>query len=198
MRNVHRRRLPVPAARAGALLNRLSSPDDVLWPATWPPMRLDRPLAVGAGGGHGPIRYHVTAYEPGRRLELTFDPVTRLRGTHTFVIHDDGADACVLEHVLQGSPTGSMHLAWPLVFRWLHDALIEDAFDNAERLLLGSVERPARWSWWVRFLRARFRARAQRGRDPRTRGGLPSTTERAGTSPAPTSGTEGRPSASTG
>ncbi|MEM1418366.1 MAG: SRPBCC family protein, partial [Myxococcota bacterium] len=48
-------------------------------------------------------------------------------------------------------PLGSLY--WSLVVRPLHDALIEDAFDNAERALTGDVARPARWSLRVRLLR---------------------------------------------
>jgi hypothetical protein len=159
MRNVHQRRFPVPAAAAGALLDRLASPADSLWPQSWPAVRFDRPLAVGAVGGHGPIRYRVTSYLPGRLLELTFTPATKVRGAHTLVVEPDGDHACIVRHVLEGTPEGTMRLGWPLMFRWLHDALLEDLFDTAERALTGNVAAPARWSWWVRFLRRRLAAR---------------------------------------
>src|SRR4051794_6828518 len=95
MRNVHERHFPVPAAKAAPLIDKVGSPDDVLWPDdAWPKMRLDRPLGVGAAGGHGPIRYSVTAYEPGRSIEFTFAPVMKVRGTHTFFVEPDGEDAC--------------------------------------------------------------------------------------------------------
>jgi hypothetical protein len=68
VRNVHERLVPAPLIEVGPLLDRLGGPDDVLWPSpAWVPMLLDGPLAVGVAGGHGPIRYRVTAYEPGRR-----------------------------------------------------------------------------------------------------------------------------------
>jgi hypothetical protein len=167
MRNVHQRRFPVPAAKAAPLLDRLASPDDVLWPDdSWPKMRLDRPLGVGAAGGHGPIRYSVTAYEPGRRVEFTFAPEMRFSGTHTLSIEDGvepaGEGACVIRHVLVGRARGRMRLGWPLVIRWLHDACLEDLLDNAEEALTGRVAAPARWSWWVRFLRARMGSRRRR------------------------------------
>ncbi|MFB6520879.1 hypothetical protein [Streptomyces sp. NPDC056401] len=98
-----------------AVLNvheRILRADDRLWPhGSWPAMRLDPCLSVGAKGGHGPIRYTVSAYEPGVRV------------------------------------------SWPLVFRWLHDALAEDALDRAEPACSGTVARPARWSPYVRLLR---------------------------------------------
>ncbi|MDQ3135435.1 MAG: hypothetical protein M3Q76_11655, partial [Acidobacteriota bacterium] len=67
MKNVHERILQSPFAAAGELIDKLASRDDLLWPRErWPAMKLDRPLGVGAKGGHGPIRYVVEAYEPGR------------------------------------------------------------------------------------------------------------------------------------
>ena len=113
--NVHERELPVPAAEVGRLLDRVGSADDPLWPAGWAPMRFDRPLAVGADGGHGVVRYHVTGYQPGRRLELTFHPVTGLIGTHTLEVEDRGPYACVLRHRLDARPAGRMRLLIHLV-----------------------------------------------------------------------------------
>jgi len=67
-----------------------------------------------------------------------------------------------VRHVLVGTPTGVMRLGWPLAFRWLHDALLEDLLDNAERELTGTVARPARWSPYVRLLRSLARKRRPR------------------------------------
>ncbi len=64
---IHTRTLPVSGEEIGRLIDGLAGREDRLWPGDrWPPMRLDRPLEVGASGGHGPIRYTVEAYEPGR------------------------------------------------------------------------------------------------------------------------------------
>ncbi len=53
-----------------------------------------------------------------------------------------------------GIPTWSptIVLTWPLVIRWLHDALIEDAFDKTENHFL-SQKKVTSWSAWVKFLR---------------------------------------------
>lgn len=165
MRNFHARRIPRPAAAAGVLLDQLASPDDALWPAgAWPALRLDRGLQVGSAGGHGPIRYHVSAYEPGRRVELTFGPTMGVVGTHTFRVDDDGDRGCVVSHEMVVRLRGRTRLTWPLAIRWLHDACIEDLLDNAEEALTGALPRPARWSPWVRFLRHRMAARLARRR----------------------------------
>ena len=165
MRNAHARRIARSATAAGVLLDQLASPDDALWPAAaWPALRLDRGLQVGSAGGHGPIRYHVSAYEPGRRVEFTFAPPTRVVGTHTFRVDDDGRGGCVVSHEMVARLRGRTRLSWPLAIRWLHDACIEDLLDNAEEALTGAVARPARWSPWVRFLRHRMAGRLVRRR----------------------------------
>lgn len=154
IRNVHERELPVPAADVAALLDRLGGPDDALWPApAWPPMVLDRPLAVGAAGGHGPIRYRVTAYEPGRMVEFTIAPGLGLRGTHTFLVEAAGPSRTVLRHVIEGRADVIGRLRWTLAVRALHDAVLEDLLDRAEAAVGTGPVRPARWSPWVRLLR---------------------------------------------
>lgn len=152
--NVHQRTIPAPVDEVGRLIDGLSSPDDVLWPApAWPPMRFDRPLGVGADGGHGPVRYRVCAYEPGRRVACTFTPGTGLEGTHTLEAVAAGPGRTVLRHVLTGRLRGVGLLTWPLAVRWLHDALLEDLLDRAESALCVGPARRSRWSPWVRLLR---------------------------------------------
>lgn len=157
IRNVHERDLPVASERLAPLLDSVAEPGHTVWPApAWPALRLDRPLGVGAAGGHGPIRYACTAYIPGREVEFTFDPAVGLVGTHTLAVLDGPAPGrCVVRHVLEGRATGLVtSLRWALVIRWLHDALIEDMFDNVARAVGHPPVRPARWSLWVRWVMA--------------------------------------------
>jgi hypothetical protein len=64
-------------------------------------------------------------------------------------------------------------LTYPLLWRPLHDALLEDTLDRAERSLTGTIESPATWSPYVRLLRAILAQIAGRrdapGSTPRTR-----------------------------
>lgn len=160
MENVHERVLPAPAAEVGRLLDRLASADDPLWPSpTWAPMRFDRPLGVGADGGHDEIRYHITAYEPGRLLECTVHPHVGLIGTHTFQVLDHGPDTCILRHRISGHTRGAMRFLWPAVVRSCHDAVLEHLLDNAEGAVTGSVARPFRYP-----LRARLAVAVANGR----------------------------------
>lgn len=166
MRNVQSRDIPAPAAEVGALLDRLAGPDDVLWPtAGWPPIRFDKGLTVGARGGHGPIRYSVAEIDPGRRVRFTFDPRIGATGYHEARVEPLGPGRCRLVHEIRGRTHGRMLLAWPLAVRWLHEALIHDLFDNAERAVADGPRTPARWSWWVRLLRRVYGRREVRTAD---------------------------------
>ena len=168
VRNVHERLLLAPAAQVGALLDTLATPGDALWPHQhWPAMRFDRPLAVGATGGHGPIRYFIEEYEPGRLVRFRFTGPPGFLGTHAFVVEPEGTAGTRLRHELLMRTTGPARLSWPVVFRPLHDALIEDAFDRAA-LATGQAPAAPTWSPWVRFLRVLL-GRARRIRPPRAR-----------------------------
>lgn len=151
--NVHERTIEAPSEEVGALLDRLGSEGDPLWPRAWQPMRLDRPLQVGAEGGHGGVRYRVSEYEPGRRVRFTFHPATGIDGYHELVVEPFGEGRCVLRHVLEGEARGVMRVLVPLMVEALHDAVLEDLLDNAERAATGVVARPAQWSRWVRLAR---------------------------------------------
>ncbi|MBF6173688.1 SRPBCC family protein [Nocardia blacklockiae] len=153
--NIHIRRFPGSVTEAGALLDSLAGEDDRLWPGDrWPPMRFDRPLGVGAVGGHGPVRYTVEEYEPGRRIRFAFNESRGLEGFHEFSVRPDGNTMVELRHLLVLRLRGRARLSWPLAIRWMHDACVEDAFDRAEQAVTGSVRRPVRWSPVVRALRA--------------------------------------------
>lgn len=160
MQNIQRRTIDAPGADVGALLDLLSTPQDRIWPApAWSPLHLDAGLAVGSRGGHGRIRYAVTEYEPGRRVRFAFAPGLGLSGYHEFLVVPDGPERCQVVHTAAGRVEGRMRLVWPLVIRWLHEALLHDMFDNIERAATGRLPRPARWSPWVRLLRLRFAPR---------------------------------------
>jgi hypothetical protein len=162
VRNVHERLVAAPIERVGPLLDRIGGPDDELWPSpAWAPMVLDRPVAVGATGGHGPIRYRVTAHEPGRKVEFAFTPGQGIDGRHAITADPAGPERTLLRHVVEARLSGVMALAWPLAIRWAHDAVLEEVFDNAERAVGREPVRPARRSPWVRLLRGLEAPRAR-------------------------------------
>lgn len=151
VRDVHARTIEAPAEVVGALLDRIGSDRDPLFPVpVWPPLHLDRPLAVGADGGHGPVRYRVGAYEPGRRIR--FDFTEGEGGWHEVTVRPLGPDSCRVEHVLEEQLPFGQLLLWLLAIRAVHGTMVEELFDNAERAAAGRVDAPVRRSPWVRLL----------------------------------------------
>jgi hypothetical protein len=163
--NIHERSMKVELAEAGGAINGLSGREDILWPRhRWPAMRFDGPLAVGASGGHGPIRYSVSEYIPGRRVEFRFSgegAVAGLDGRHFFeVIPRKGH--VVLRHVVDAECDFKSWLRWRFLIGPLHDALLEDALAGADRRLANSEAKLPDWSPWVRFLQWRLRKKMQK------------------------------------
>jgi hypothetical protein len=118
-------------------------------------MQLDDGLEVGSSGGHGAIRYAVSESVPGQRIEFTFLPMREVGtfiGRHFYEVVA-ATDGVVLRHVLDVKTSLRTWMLWMLVIAPLHDALIEDAFDKAERNLGLENPRPAKWSLRVRILR---------------------------------------------
>jgi hypothetical protein len=150
--NVHQRLLHAPPERVGALIDSLASPADALWPPTgWPRMKFDRPLAVGAVGGHGPIRYTVEAYTPGQSVRFRLTGPRGFNGWHGFEVLDATSTHSVLEHRIEMQARGRGILTWGLAIRWLHDAAVEDVLTQAQRSL-GLPAHAVPWSRYVRLL----------------------------------------------
>jgi hypothetical protein len=154
MRNVQQRLISAPAGDVGLLLDELAGADSI-WPTpAWPPLVLDAGLAPGSRGGHGPIRYRVADQVPGQRILFAFEPRSGFGGHHELRVTAEGAGGCLLTHTITSNVAGRMRVLWPVAIRWLHEALMRDLFDNAERAATGRLSRPpARWSRWVRLLR---------------------------------------------
>jgi len=126
-------------------------------------MEFDRPLRVGARGGHGPIRSFVEEYVPGASIKFRFAGPTGFDGFHGYQRIKTTADTVVLRHALEMTTHGLAVLSWLVVYRPMHDALIEDSFATAEASL-GQAPQITPWSFWVRFLRwvvSHGKARAQ-------------------------------------
>jgi carbon monoxide dehydrogenase subunit G len=164
--NRHERRIPAPPDEVGSLLDSLSGPADRLWPADdWPAMKFDAPLREGARGGHGPVRYRVTEYMPGRRIVFQFEGgglTDGLDGRHFFEVIPR-QNCTLIRHVVDADCGLRMWAKWHILIGPMHDALIEDAFDRVEQRIHGALVKRSRWSPWVRFLR-KMRKRKATGR----------------------------------
>ncbi|KPC60498.1 DUF2867 domain-containing protein [Streptomyces chattanoogensis] len=150
LRDVHTRTIAAPADTVGALIDRLGGDPDPVFPTpAWPAMRFDRPLGVGADGGHGFVRYRVTAHEPGRRIR--FDFTSGPTGYHEAVVRPLGPDSCRVEHVLESEHGLRQRLLWWTAMRVLHGTVVEELLDNIEQAATGRVRTPVRRSPRVRL-----------------------------------------------
>ena len=152
--SVHQRELDAGREEVAGLLAGLGSDGDLLWPyERWPtsPIEFDRPLALGARGGHGLVRYHVEEYEPGRRLVFRFEPGQGLDGRHWFDVEPAGETGTRLVHTIDTRVSGPTRLLSPALRR-MHDLTIEDVLDRAELATSGRRPAPQRKPLWMRAL----------------------------------------------
>lgn len=149
IRNVDERVVSGSPDDIAPLLASLGQPDDALYPPQWQPMRLDRPVAIGATGTHGTI----SAYEPGRLLEFTFPRGMGITGTHTFTVRPLGPGESVVRHEVDADATVVAWLGWQAVIRSSHDAVLECLLDRLQSELGAPPERPAAPSVYARALR---------------------------------------------
>jgi hypothetical protein len=126
-------------------------------------MRFKGSLEVGARGGHGPIRYTVEGYAPGQSITFRFTGPRGFDGTHGFSIEPRGSGT-LLRHTIDMKLHGSARLSWPLIFRPLHDALLEDALAKAQGEMAPGRPGPGNWSPYVRLLRWVLARRGRRDR----------------------------------
>lgn len=105
------------------------------------------------------MRYFVTRYEPGRWVEFQFTGPRGFNGRHSFTVINRAENSTLLRHELSMSPGGRALITWPLFFRPLHDALIEESLDRAENECGSSPIHAYRRSLWTKLLRAPFSAR---------------------------------------
>lgn len=173
--NIHDREYLARAAEVSDVVATLSTENDRLWPSErWPRMKLDSGLAHGSRGGHGPIRYRVAKVDLDRRVIFDFTGPPGFDGWHAFSLVRTGATTTLLRHEIRMSIRGRARLTWPLFFRPLHDALIEDALDKVAGELGTTTHLPHRDGAWVSLLRrlAGFiRTNARRSGSDATDGG---------------------------
>ena len=161
--NIHERKLQADAQTVGQLLDSLASDDDRLWPKDrWPTMRFDRPLQVGADGGHGTVRYDVEVYQPGQRIWFRFKAPRGFHGGHGYEIIPVDEKSVILRHTIRMTISGRALLTWPFLFRPLHNALLEDSLDLAQLYAQPDAHPASQWSRSVRLLRWLLRSRRKR------------------------------------
>jgi hypothetical protein len=113
------------------------------------------------------VRYGVVAHVPGRWARFRFTAPRGFDGFHEFTVHRRDSETTELHNLLSMRAHGPALLSWPLLWRPLHDACLEDCLDRAEEALTGTVRSPARWSPYVRVLRATGEPHPRRSYDRR-------------------------------
>lgn len=151
--NIHKRTINRSKNEVLDLFNTLSKKDDRIWPLEkWPAIKFKNGLRINSEGGHGPIRYKVVNYDPTGHVEFKFQKPSGFNGTHKFEITDLNNNKTEINHTIKMKTTGFGTLSWIFAIRWLHDALLEDAFDKIENQLCNE-EKKSEWTPWVRILR---------------------------------------------
>ncbi|MBN4057927.1 hypothetical protein JYT34_00620 [Olleya sp. AH-315-K02] len=151
--NVHKRIIGQPKENVSKLLETLSTKDDKIWPnEKWPAIRFKNGLKIGSRGGHGIIRYTIVDYIEGEHIKFRFTKPKGFHGTHEFNIIEHNLNQVEINHIIKMKTSGVAIFTWPFAIRWLHDALIENAFDNIENSF-STTKVKTKWNFWVKFLR---------------------------------------------
>ena len=168
--NAHRRRLNADADTVGAMIDRMGTADDVLWPvAESIPIEIEQPLRIGSVGGHGPATYRVVGYQPGRWIRFEFSRPRCLFGFHEFCVQPESGGGVILQHLLAVRLRPLGWLLYPLGLKPLHDQVIEKLLDQAELATTGFIHgEPTRFSRGVRVRITAIRFYRMVRRDPGT------------------------------
>ncbi len=151
--NVHERTVNQPKARVSKLLETMATANDKIWPReNWPAIKFKDGLKIGSYGGHGPIKYKIIEYDLGNAIHFEFLKPSKFKGYHKFEIFDLEHSKTKVVHSLQMKTFGLGTLYWVFAIRWLHDALIEDAFNKIENEFSINMKM-TKWGFWVKFLR---------------------------------------------
>lgn len=151
--NIHKRNIHQPKQKIIELIETLSTDEDKVWPIkSWPAIRLMDGLKEGSQGGHGSIRYSVHKYVSGKLILFKFSEPKGFNGFHKFEITEIENDLTEVMHTIEMNTSGTGIFTWVVVIRWLHDALIEDTFDNIENYF-STKKKKTMWSFWVKLLR---------------------------------------------
>lgn len=155
--NVHERVVTADVEDIAPLMATLGQCDDKLYPPRWEPMWFDGPVAVGASGTHGTI----SAYQPGRLMELTFPSGMGVTGTHTFTVTSLGPGRSRVRHEVDADATLVAWLGWHAVIRVAHDAVLEGLLDRLQTAMGDPPARTSAPSTYARVLRWVERPRAR-------------------------------------
>lgn len=144
--SIHQRIVHASPAACWSLIERLGTNQDRLWPHhRWSPIHLEGPLQRGTHGGHGPLRYEIETVEPQRFVRFRFTCPHGATGLHSFEVEAIDENRTLLRHRLEMGASLPALSSWYGGLKLLHDALMEDTMDCAQRALEPGItleERP--------------------------------------------------------
>jgi len=158
--NIHKRKIYQPKEKVSQLFKTLATNEDQIWPyRNWPAMYFRNGLKIGSKGGHGRIRYTIVEFEAGKHIKFQFTKPEGFNGTHELNIKSTSENTTEINHIIRMHTNFKASFLWIFVIRWLHDALIEEAFDNVEHHF-SEVQIETRYNSWVSFLRGYYKRKA--------------------------------------
>lgn len=159
--NIHKRLVSQPEEEIVSLFQTLATSEDKIWPKkNWPSIRFENGLYMGSHGGHGRIRYTIIEFVEGRQIKFQFTKPNGFEGTHELFFRSISENNTEIIHEIHmNTTTLKATLLWVFTVRWLHDALIEEAFDNIENCFLPQKKR-TKYSIWVTLLREIYKKKS--------------------------------------
>ncbi|WP_452228358.1 MULTISPECIES: hypothetical protein [unclassified Lacinutrix] len=156
--NIHKRKVQESVEKVALLLDTLGTDEDQIWPVVnWPAMRFKNGVEVGSKGGHGFIRYTIIALKEGESITFQFTKPDNFIGTHSLFLKAVSEKETEISHeITMRTASLKASVLWLFVIRWLHDALLKEAFDNLENRFMEGKKIP-KYNFWVRFLRNTFK-----------------------------------------
>jgi hypothetical protein len=156
--NIHKRQLFQEINEVANLFDTLATDNDAIWPyENWPAIRFKDGLKVGSKGGHGIIRYKIIDFKKGERIIFEFTDPKGFSGTHQLFLKAlSEKETEIIHEIRMQTTTLRATVLWVFVIRWLHDALIEEAFDKIENQF-SEVKSVSQYNFWVNFLRNKYK-----------------------------------------
>ncbi|MCA0153866.1 hypothetical protein [Winogradskyella vincentii] len=154
--NIHKRTINQPKERLSVLIRTLATENDLIWPTrNWPSMRFKEGFKIGAKGGHGIIKYEIIKLKDGESIRFKFIKPEGFIGYHQLHLVGLSEIKTEIVHEIKMRTTFKATFFWLFIIRWLHNALIEEAFDNVENHFSVQQKNP-QYNYWVKFLRRAY------------------------------------------
>ena len=158
--NIHKRTIRQSIDKVSQQFKTLTTSKDLVWPyENWPAIKFKEGLQVGSKGGHGRVRYTIIEFKAGELIKFQFVKPEGFIGTHQLKIEKIEGNETEISHEIRMNTTFKATVLWVFIVRWLHDALIEDAFDKVENYFTGDKKKP-KYNLWVKLLREAYKRKS--------------------------------------